>query len=102
MKRWNLALMVLLTMACSSSWAAGLIVVEDTHWWPGTIPPTPWPPRPFPRATGRLVPSPGARAAVPFLAPLQVTYVKVDTRIKDQLGDHHHRSGILQPLWGSP
>jgi hypothetical protein len=32
--------------------AAGLIIVDEAHWWPGPIPPRPrpphWPPRPIP------------------------------------------------------
>jgi Ca-activated chloride channel homolog len=77
--------MVLFTVLCCSSWAAGLIIVEDTHWWPGPIPPAPWPPRPFPPPHP---PRPMPPEPVPpphVFAPLQVTYVKVDTHISDQL-----------------
>src|SRR6187399_2534820 len=81
MKRWFSFLLVLLTMACASSWAAGLIIVEDTHWWPGPIPPAPWPPRPRPP---RPIPPEPVPPSYVF-APLQVTYVKVDTRINDQV-----------------
>ena len=54
---------------------AGLIIVDDAHWRPGPwppIPPPPWPP-PFPP------PRPYA------FAPLDVDYVKVHTRITDQV-----------------
>ncbi len=59
--------------------AAGLILVQDPSWWPGPGPipprpiPPPWPPRhpPAPR---------------PYIfAPLEVTFVKVHTRIQDQV-----------------
>jgi len=61
--------------ALTPAFAAGLIIVDDTSlvpWPPRPIPP-PWPPRPQPPVrTYRF-------------APLEVTSVKVDTRIKDQL-----------------
>ncbi len=79
MKRWFFALLVLLTMVGSSSWAAGLIIVEDTHWWPGPTPPNPWPPRPPRPVPPELMPPPHV------FAPLQVAYVKVNTHIDDQL-----------------
>jgi Ca-activated chloride channel family protein len=58
------------------AFAAGLIIVEDAHWAPGPVPPDfmpPRPPRPFPP------PRPH-----PF-APLDINYVKVHTRITDQV-----------------
>ncbi len=58
------------------AFAAGLIIVEDAHWHPGPMPPPfipPHPPRPWPP------PRPH-----PF-APLDVNYVKVHTRITDQV-----------------
>jgi Ca-activated chloride channel homolog len=59
----------------STGSAAGLIIVDDMSWWPGPMPPRPipppWPPRhpPTPR---------------PF-APMEISYVKVHTDIKDQV-----------------
>src|SRR5436190_16719556 len=56
---------------------AGFIIVEDTHWWPGPIPPHPiQPPPPFPP---RTPPRPY------IFAPLEVSYVKANTRINDQV-----------------
>src|SRR5437899_2925045 len=64
--------------------AAGLIIVEDPHWWPGPRPPFPipppqpipphWPPRPIPPPPRQYL-----------FAPLEVSYVKVHTRINDQV-----------------
>src|SRR5260370_7071814 len=78
MKRWIwvLCLAVLtgvVTFPCSG---AGLIIVEDSSWWPGPVPPRPipppWPPRPLPPR--------------PYMfAPLEVSFVKVNTRITDQV-----------------
>src|SRR5436190_4469403 len=61
---------------------AGLIIVDDTHWWPGPNPPHPIPPRPIPPWPPRpIVPPPR-----PYVfAPLEVSYVKVNTRINDQV-----------------
>ena len=76
MKRWTL-LTLLLALVCTvtPAFAAGLIIVDDGRLWPGPIPPYPVPPhpRPFPR------PHPYA------FAPLDVNYVKVNTRINDQV-----------------
>ncbi len=78
MKRWIWAVCLValagaLTTPCSG---AGLIIVEDSSWWPGPVPPRPipppWPPRPLPPR--------------PYLfAPLEVSSVKVNTRITDQV-----------------
>jgi Ca-activated chloride channel family protein len=78
MKRWIwvlclAALTGVVTFPCSG---AGLIIVEDSSWWPGPIPPRPipppWPPRPLPPR--------------PYMfAPLEVSFVKVNTRINDQV-----------------
>ncbi len=77
MKRWIFAAVWLgLICTITPAFAAGLIIVEDTHWWPGPNPPHPGPapwPHPFPP------PRPH-----PF-APLDVDYVKVHTRITDQV-----------------
>jgi len=61
---------------------AGLILVEDTRWWPGPFPPPRppthpiWPPRPVPHE-----PAPPR-----FLfAPLETTELNVEARIKDQV-----------------
>jgi len=56
---------------------AGMIIVEDSSWWPGPIPPHPIPP-----------PWPGPERPVPhryIFAPLEVASVKVQTRINDQV-----------------
>ena len=75
MKRWTL-LAVLLGLVCTvtPALAAGLIIVTDARWWPGPNPPHPMPPpRHFPQPR-------------PYLfAPLDVNYVKVNTRITDQV-----------------
>ena len=51
---------------------AGMIIVEDSSWWPGPIPPRPVPP-PWPAPRQYL------------FAPLEVDHVKVRTRINDQI-----------------
>jgi|ERR1043166_3698873 Ca-activated chloride channel family protein len=78
MKRW-LVLSVLFALCGVVSQpcrGAGLIIIDDAHWWPGPIPPRPppWPPRPFPSP-----PRPH------IFAPLEVSHVNVHTRINDQL-----------------
>src|SRR5438093_9570975 len=55
--------------------AAGLIIVDEAHWRPWPIPPRPIPP-PWPSP-------PPPRQYI--FAPLEVSYVKVNTRINDQL-----------------
>ena len=68
-------LLVLIVAAALPCFGAGLIIVDDTSWRPGPwppIPPHPWP-HPFPP------PRPYA------FAPLDVDYVKVRTRITDQV-----------------
>lgn len=62
--------------ALNSSFAAGLIIVDDARWWPGPTPPYPIPPRPVP---------PHLRPRPYVFAPMEVTYVKVNTRINDQI-----------------
>ncbi|MGH7970969.1 MAG: VIT domain-containing protein, partial [Limisphaerales bacterium] len=60
-----------------SAQAVGLIIVEDPSWWPGpNLPapmPEPWPPRPHPPNRPHL------------FAPMEVKYVKAQTRIQDQV-----------------
>ena len=77
MKRWKLLTVWLgLLWTVAPVFAAGLIVVEDAPWRPGPMPPPfipPRPPRPWPP------PRPHA------FAPLEVNYVKVNTRITDQV-----------------
>ena len=82
MKRWIL-LSVLLALfgSAAPALAAGFIIVDDAHWWPGPTPPypphplpPPWPPRP--------IPTPPRHYA---FAPLEVSQVKVSTRINDQV-----------------
>jgi Ca-activated chloride channel family protein len=80
MKRWNLLTLLsaifVLVGALNNSLAAGLIIVDDAHWWPSPRPPhpvPPWPPRPIPHPQ-------------PYIfAPMEVSYVKVNTRINDQI-----------------
>jgi Ca-activated chloride channel family protein len=77
MRKWIIALVLgTVVAAVSPVNAAGLIIVDETHWWPGPIPPGPMPPRPIP-------PPRPPRAHV--FAPLEVGYVKVNTRIDDQV-----------------
>ena len=76
MKRLTfLAALLGLLGAIGPSFAAGLIIVDDGRLWPGPgpVPPHPVPPPHFPR------PHPYA------FSPLDVNYVKVSTRITDQL-----------------
>jgi Ca-activated chloride channel homolog len=75
MKRWTLIsiLFALFGAATFPCLGAGLIIVEDTSWRPGPMPPPPHWPRPFPQ------PRPH-----PF-SPLDASYVKVHTRITDQV-----------------
>lgn len=62
-----------------SSPAAGLIVVHHPdYWWPGPQPPV-WPPPPLP------IPRPRPIAPPQVWAPLEVTFTKVTTRIKEQV-----------------
>jgi len=81
MKRllWLVLPLLALLSPLSQAFSAGLIVVEDTSWWPGPgpIPPRPrpphWPPGPHP-------------APQPYIfAPLDVNLVKVHTKITDQV-----------------
>lgn len=58
--------------------AAGLIIVDEAHWWPGPIPPRPIPPRP-PHWPPRPIPP----APRPY-APLEVTYHRVNVKIDGQ------------------
>jgi Ca-activated chloride channel family protein len=70
-----LSVLFALFAAARSSFGAGFIIVDDTSWRPGPIPPhpvpPPWPPRPFP--------------PVHIFAPLEIASVKVGTRINDQV-----------------
>lgn len=69
---------LLALLSLSSAYSAGLMIVEDTRWWPGPRPPQPVPPP--------WDPHPRPPAPAPHLfAPLDVTFVKVSTRIRDQL-----------------
>lgn len=59
------------------AFGAGMIIVEDSSLWPGPVPPNPLPPS---------WPGPDGPAPRPHLfAPLEVDYVKVQTRIIDQV-----------------
>lgn len=54
-----------------------MILVEDTSWWPGPIPPHPLPP---------TWPGPGLPVPHRYIfAPLEVESVKVQTRVNDQI-----------------
>src|SRR6266850_7055267 len=80
MKRWIiLSVLFALFGAASPTFAAGFIIVDDAQFWPGPNPPHPIPiPRPRP-------PWP-VRPPRPYsFAPLEVNYVKVHTRITDQV-----------------
>ena len=79
MKRWIIfSVLFALFGAASPTFAAGFIIVDDAQFWPGPRPPHPHPiPEPWqPR------PMPPRRYA---FAPLEVNYVKVHTRITDQV-----------------
>jgi Ca-activated chloride channel family protein len=77
MKRWTI-LSILLGLCCAvtPAFAAGLIIVDDTHWRPGPIPPHPIPPPEWPRPF---------RPRPYTFAPLEINQVKVNTRINDQV-----------------
>jgi Ca-activated chloride channel family protein len=78
MKRWTLQIFfsaLFVFVALNNSLAAGFIIVDEAHWWPGPNPPHPVPPWPRPRPESR-----------PYIfAPMEVSYVKVNTRINDQI-----------------
>ena len=86
MKRWIFSL-VLLIGTISSGFGAGLIIVDEAHWWPGPRPPIyppPWPPpRPRPEPWPRPWPVPPPR--VYSFCPLEVTRHQADIRINDQV-----------------
>ena len=78
MKRWIwLSLWVTVLGALAPAFGAGMILIDDSRLWPGPNPPGPVPP-PWP--PGPMVP----RRPHPF-APLEVSFVKVHTRINDQV-----------------
>jgi Ca-activated chloride channel family protein len=70
MKRFMLFALTVLTLAGTTAFGAGLIIVEDSPLLPRHFPPNP-PPWPHPRPYA--------------FAPLEVSSVKVETRIKDQV-----------------
>src|SRR5215475_8966887 len=84
MKRFALLWVLLGFFAgLSPAFAAGFIIVDPSHWWPGPPPPEPIPPYPVP-------PRPIPRPWPPFhrphaFAPLQVENVNAQTRINDQV-----------------
>src|ERR1051326_4575845 len=68
--------------AFNTSFAAGLIIVDDARWWPGPTPPHPIPPHPVPP----WPPQPIFPRPRPYVfAPMEVSYVKVNTRINNQV-----------------
>ena len=71
-------MLALFGIATLPSRGAGLIIIEDSSLWPG---PHPIPPRPVPPWPPRPMPPP--RHYV--FAPMEVNYVKVNTRITDQV-----------------
>ncbi|MBI5386920.1 MAG: VWA domain-containing protein [Verrucomicrobia bacterium] len=73
-------LSLLLVVVAAPSWAAGVIIIHDAdHWWPGPHPPHPIP-VPMPRP---ILPRP---MPPPFVwAPLEVSFAKVNARIRDQV-----------------
>jgi len=76
----SLALLVLFGLiAPTPARAAGLIIVDEAHWWPGPIPPRPIPPRP-----PHWLPRPIPPAPRPY-APLEVTYHRVNVKIDGQI-----------------
>src|SRR5712672_1225714 len=85
MKRWIwlflFSALFILAGTLNHSLAAGLIIVDDTHWWPGPNPPNP--PHPIPPHPIPPWPRPQPRPYV--FAPMEVSYVKVNTRINDQI-----------------
>src|SRR6266404_1280886 len=80
MKRWIwlLVLFALAGAAVAPCYGAGLIIVDDVYWRPGPIPPYP-PPRPWPPPRPYIPPRPYV------FAPLEVSAVKVKTKIADQV-----------------
>jgi Ca-activated chloride channel family protein len=76
MKRWfGMGLLVAAMAAGSPALAAGLIIVDEAHWWPGPIPP----PRPWPPPRPIVPPRPHV------FAPLEVSSVQVEARVTDQV-----------------
>src|SRR5580765_4498411 len=63
----------LAAFSISHARAAGLIIVDESHWRPVPIPPWPHPPRPLPPVMPHV------------FAPLEMTSEKVSTRITDQI-----------------
>src|SRR6266481_797416 len=81
MKRWLLQILfsgLFIFVALNNSFAAGLIIVEDNQLWPGPRPPHPVPPYPVP-------PWPRPQPRPYVFAPMEVSYVKVNTHLRDQI-----------------
>src|SRR6266478_1053470 len=80
MKSWKLlsVMVAVLGVARLTSPGAGFIIIEDSTLWPG---PNPIPPRPLPPHPPRPWPPPPHH----IFAPMEVNYVKVNTRITDQV-----------------
>ena len=85
MRRW-ISFAVLLTglLVAYPVMGAGFIIVDEAHWLPGPIPP--FPPHPIPpRPIPPWPPMPIVPPRPHVFAPLEVSSVKVDTRIIDQV-----------------
>jgi Ca-activated chloride channel family protein len=87
MKWWiRLSLLFALLGTVPAVSAAGLIIVDEAYWWPGPGPiPPPRPIPPWPRPPWPTPPWPHPPRQPHLFAPLEVSSVKVNTRIKDQI-----------------
>lgn len=72
--------LVCLLGATLSGWASGLIIIHEPDFWRHPPPPYYVPPHPRPIPPPRIIPPPA-----PVWAPLEVTYNKAETKIKDQI-----------------
>src|SRR5439155_10233030 len=80
---WLSVVAALLGGAACISQGAGLIIVDDAHWRPGPIPHWPVPPPTLRPPWPNPMPVPPPRQYI--FAPLEVSYVKANTRINDQV-----------------
>src|SRR5262249_2395655 len=75
-----MVILAFVAVAISAS-GAGLIIIDENYWGPEL---RPWPPRP-PQPIPPYWPPPHPRPRPYIFAPLEVSYVKVNTRINDQV-----------------